>query len=100
MVQAYHDLLEFLEMTESFRYLTLSLNAAITTDNLHLVLGDLPLPEKRREELMEYVIDGNPSEEDQLNRIKEFFLIKMKSGLNGVDRRSRIDVMRCRLAHK
>ena len=100
MVKAYHDLLEFLEKTESFRVLTRSLYAAIPTDNLHLVLGDLPLPQKRREELMEYVIAGNPSEEDQLSKIKEFFKIKVKSGLNGIDKRSRIDVMRCRIAHR
>ena len=100
MVQAYHAVLEFLEKTEAFRDLTRSLYAAIPTDNLHLVLGDLPLPEKRREELMEYVIAGNPTEEDQLIRIKEFFKIKMKSGLNGVDKRSRRDVMRCCIALK
>ena len=84
MVQAYHDLLEYLKKTEAFRDLTQSLYAAIPTDNLHLVLGDLPLPEKRREELMEY----------------EFLRMKMKSGLDDLDRRSRKDVMRCRLAHK
>ena len=100
MVQAYLDLLEFLEKTEMLRDLTRSLYAAIPIDNLHLVLGDLPLPEKRREELIEYVIAGNPSEEDQLIRIKEFFKIKMRSGLNGIDKRSRIEVMRYRLAHR
>ena len=51
IIQAYHDLLEFLEKTESFRNLSRSLRDDIPIDNIHLVLEDLPLPSKRREEL-------------------------------------------------
>ena len=84
IIQAYHDLLEFLEKTESFRNLSRSLRDDIPIDNIHLVLEDLPLPSKRREELIEYVIDGNPSHTDQLLRIKEFFVMKKKGSLVGL----------------
>ena len=43
-VQAYHDLLYYLEMTEQFREQCEVLSTAIPTDNIHLVLRDLPLP--------------------------------------------------------
>ena len=59
-VQAYHDLLEFLEKTESFRDLTESLKTDIPVDNVHLVLDDIPFTLKQREELLKYVVAGKP----------------------------------------
>ena len=52
IVQAYHDLLEFLERTESFRDLTEGLKTDIPVDNVHLVLDDLPFTQKQREDLI------------------------------------------------
>ena len=55
-VQAYHDLLYYLKVTEEFRGKYYWLSADILTDNIHLVFRDLPLPLKRREALIDYVV--------------------------------------------
>ena len=98
IVQAYHDLLQFLEKTQSFRDLTKSLKTDIPVDNVHLVLDDLPLPLELRKELVEYVTAGNASHEDQLRRIKEFIKMKKESGLRGMERKSGIEIMEYRHA--
>ena len=87
IVQAYHDLLDFLEKTESFRELTEGLNTDIPVDNVHLVLDDLPFTVKQREDLITYVVKGRPqkpnfySNEDKLCRIKEFCKMEKERGL-------------------
>ena len=98
IVQAYHDLLEFLEKTESFRNLSRSLKDDIPIDNINLVLDDLPLPPRRREELIEYVIADHASQEEQLFRIKEFFKMKKEGSLVGLERRTRMKIMNYRHA--
>ena len=59
-IQAYHDLLEFLEKTEYFRGLTQSLKTDIPVDNVHLVLDDIPFTLKQRDKLLTYVVAGKP----------------------------------------
>ena len=87
LIQAYHDLLQFLEDTESFRELTESLRTDIPVDNVHLVLDDLPLPLNQREELIKYMVAGiprkspKPSHEDQVCLIK--LELTILSGLGG-----------------
>ena len=93
-VQAYHDLHEYLEKTESFRDLDKSLSHDIPSDNVDLVLKYLPLPLKRREELIEYVVAGKPSQEEKLDRIKEFIKRKKENGLRGLETKSFIEIMR------
>ena len=98
IVQAYHDLLQFLEKTEAFRDLTKSLNTDIPVDNVHLVLDDLPLPLELQEELIEYVTAGNASHKDQLRRIKKFIKMKKESGLRGMEMKSGIEIIEYRRA--
>ena len=87
IVKAYHDLLEFLESTESFRDLTEGLKTDIPVDNVHIVLDDLPFTLKQREDLITYVVKGRPqkpnfySHEDKLCRIKEFCKREKEHGL-------------------
>ena len=94
IVQAYHDLLEFLEEAETFRDLTKSLSQEVPSDNVNLVLKYLPLPLKRREELIEYVVAGKPSQEEKLDRIKQFIKRKKENGLRGLETKSFIEIMR------
>ena len=104
IVQAYHDLLEFLEETESFRELTKLLNTDIPVDNVHLVLDDLPFTLKQREKLIDYVVAGKPpkpmfySHEDKLLRIKEFCKMEKERGLYGMEIKSGIQIMDYRRA--
>ena len=43
-IRSYNNLLRYLEKTEEFRELDLSLSTDIPTDNVHLVLDMLPFP--------------------------------------------------------
>ena len=86
-VQAYHDLLYYLEVTEKFRGQNKALLTEILTDNIHLVFYDLPLPLRYREELIEYVITGKPSQEETLSKIKEYLERKKRGNLNAFEDR-------------
>ena len=91
IVQAYHDLLQFLEKTESFRDLTMSLNTDIPVDNVHHVFDYLPLTQNQHDDLLEYVVVGKPpkpSHEDKLRRIKEFCRKEMERGLFVIEMKS------------
>ena len=104
IVQAYHDLLEFLERTESFRDLTEGLRMDIPVDNVHLVLDDLPFTPKQHDDLLEYVVAGKPqkpslySHEDKLSRIKEFFKREKENGLFKLEMKDGIEIMDYRRA--
>ena len=103
-VQAYHDLLRFLENTEAFRDLTESLSTDIPFDNVHLVLDDLPFTLKQREDLITYVAKGKPpkpsfySHEDKLCRIKEFCKMEKERGLWMLEMKAGIEIMDYRRA--
>ena len=104
LVQAYHDLLQFLEGTESFGELDESLRTDIPVDNVHLVLDDLPLPLDQREELITHMVAGiprkspKPSHEDQVCMIKEFCKWKKERGLFDMEIKSGIEIMHYRRA--
>ena len=105
LVQAYHDLIKYLEETEHFRCLTPSLRTDIPTDNINLVLHELPFPLKRREELIEFVVSGrsvgvDQSQEGELQKIKEYLEIKKRGALVGVERRSNKEIEDNRRAAK
>ena len=92
IIQAYQDLLDYFEETEQLCDLSHSLSTDIPTDNINLVLGDLPFTPKRREELIEFIVSDNSSEltqEEELNKIKKFFEMKKKGSLVGFERRYR-----------
>ena len=89
-IRSYDDLLRYLEKTEQFRDLDPSLRNSIATDNVHLVLYVLPLTRKLREDLIDNVIAGcvnfrEQSHEDQLQKIKKYFEMKRRSGLQGLE---------------
>ena len=84
-VQAYHDLLYYLEVTEEFRGQNSGLFTDILSDNLHLVFHDLPLPLRYREQLIEYVVAGKPSQEEKLSKIKEYLERKKRGNLNAFE---------------
>ena len=94
-VQAYHDLLSYLDMTEQFREQCEVLSTAIPTDNIHLVLHDLPLPLNLREGLGDYIVAGRDrtvsvleqSKEEKLRKIKEYFEMKKSIGLECLEDR-------------
>ena len=104
IVQAYHDLLEFLERTESFRDLTEGLRTDIPVDNVHLVLDDLPFTPKQHDDLLEYVVAGKPqkpslySHEDKLSRIKEFCKREKENGLFKLEMKDGVEIMDYRRA--
>ena len=106
IVQAYHDLLDFLERTEAFRDLTESLNTDIPVDNVHLVLRDIPFTQKQHDDLLDYVVAGKPpkpsiySHEDKLRRIKEFCRKEKERGLFVIEMKSGTDIMRDRDARR
>ena len=105
LAQAYHDLIEYLEKTEHFRCLTPSLRTDIPTDNINLVIHELPFPRKRREELIEFVVCGmrkgvEQSQENELQKIKEYLEIKKGGVLVGVERRSNKEIEDYRRAAK
>ena len=94
IIKAYQDLLNYLEETEAFRSLSRSLLTDIPTDNVNLVLSDLPFPLKRREELIEFIVSGNQcdlGQEEELCKIKEFFEMKMRGSMVGFDRKRSIE---------
>ena len=84
-VQAYHDLLYYLKVTEEFRGKYDWLSADILTDNIHLVFRDLPLPLKRREALIDYVVAGKPGQEEELIKIKEYLEKTKRGNLNALE---------------
>ena len=84
-VQAYHDLLYYLEVTEEFRGQNAGLSTDILTDNIHLVFHDLPLPLRYREQLIEYVVAGKPSQEEKFCKIKEYLERKKRGNLNAFE---------------
>ena len=96
-VQAYHDLLYYLEMTEQFREQCEVLSTAIPTDNIHLVLRDLPLPLQLREMLGDYIVANRDrtvseqSKEEKLRKIKEYFEMKKSIGLDCLEDRCEED---------
>ena len=92
-VQAYHDLLYYLEVTEEFRGENKALLTEILTDNIHLVFYDLPLPPKYREQLIEYVVAGKPSQEEELCKIKEYLERKKRGNLNAFESRCYDDAL-------
>ena len=101
IIQAYQDLLEYLEKTDQFRNVNRSLYNEIPTDNVNLVVSYLPFPPKRREELIEFLVSGNSSElcqEEELYKIKKFFEMKKRGSLVGLERRSRRNIMNRRYA--
>ena len=106
IVQAYHDLLEFLERTEFFRDLTKSLYTDIPVDNVHLVLRDIPFTQKQHDDLLDYVVAGKPpkpsiySHEDKLRRIKEFCRKQKERGLFVMEMKSGTEIMRDRDARR
>ena len=94
-IRSFNDLLRYLEKTEEFRELDLSLSTDIPTDNVHLVLDILPFPRKLREDLIDHVIAGNvnfreQSQQDQLQKIKSYFENKKRSGLIGLEQNFRL----------
>ena len=94
-IRSFNDLLRYLEKTEEFRELDLSLSTDIPTDNVHLVLDILPFPRKLREDLIDHVIAGNvnfreQSHQDQLQKIKSYFENKKRSGLIGLEQNYRL----------
>ena len=101
IIQAYQDLLDYLEKTDQFRNVNRSLYNEIPTDNVNLVVSYLPFPPKRREELIEFLVSGNSSElcqEEELHKIKKFFEMKKRGSLVGFERRSRRNIMNRRYA--
>ena len=86
-VQAYHDLLYYLELTEEYRGQNAGLFTEILSDNIHLVFHDLPLPLRYREQLIEYVVAGKPCQEEKLRKIKEYLERKKRGNLNAFESR-------------
>ena len=104
IVQAYHDLLQFLENTESFRDLTESLKTDIPVDNVHLVFKDLPFNLKQREDLARYVAKGKPpkpsfySHEEKLCRIKEYCKMEKEHGIFVLEEKAGNEIVKYRRA--
>ena len=87
-IQAYHDLLYYLKITEQFRSQSRALSIDVPSDNIYLVSHELPFPEKLYEELIDYVVTGitgkpwEENQEEQLDKIKEYFEMKKRGNLN------------------
>ena len=77
IVQAYHDLLYYLEKSEEFRRRSRVIRKIILIDNISLVFSELPLPQNLYENLVDFVVSDKPSwkqsQEEQLGKVKEFF---------------------------
>ena len=80
-IEAYHDMLVYMEKTEEFREEDPDLKNEIPVDNEHLVLRYLPLPVEIKEELNDFVNPRKVKREEKLSRIKMFFEKKVKSGM-------------------
>ena len=101
-IQCYDNLLRSLEKTEEFCDLDPSLSTSIQTDNINLILDDLPLPRKRREELHDYMLAGNnnQNQEGKLKNIKNYFEKKKKCGFLVFEARCRKEIQKNRESYQ
>ena len=83
-IEAYHDLLIYIEKTEKFREEDFGLKTEIPVDNEHLVLRYLPLPMEIKKELNDFVNLRNLKREEKLPRIKMFLEKVVKSGMSAL----------------
>ena len=84
-IEAYHDLLVYIEKTEEFREEDPDLKNEIPVDNEHLVLRYLPLPMKIKEELNDFVNRRKLKRKEKLSRITMFFEKKVNSGMTALE---------------
>ena len=61
IVQAYHDLLYYLEKTEEFRRQCRVLKKNILSDNTSLVFSELPFPQNLYDNIINHVVADKPS---------------------------------------